>query len=146
MQYILTKNGQKLPFYNSRKIFGEDNNPRALELTFLLSEIQSAEFDEASMTSLMKDSDGMKEFSAYNESDVLLNTYYQYNRLDEVSYKYNFTISQQNDDDAMNLGTEPDTMITVTLLKQSELEVMVKDTNEAVDAMAVAMAEILGGV
>ena len=37
-----------------------------------------------------------------------------------------------------------DTLLTVTLLKQSDLEVKIDDTSKTVDAIAVAMAEIMG--
>ena len=104
------------------------------------------------------------ELAAYNESDVLLNRYYRYSKLDEVSCKYNYLISPyvpateaqdgQTDEEGNIIvpaveGTDEipevrDTLIMVTLLKQNDLEAKVDDTSKTVDAIAVAMAEMMG--
>lgn len=164
MQYILTKNGKRLPFHNVRKVTDNNNQPVSLILSFRETELQTAGFTDASLRIAMKNPEETLELTAYNEADILLNTYFRYCKLDEISCKYDYLISpyipaiesqEAQMDEEGNIivpaieGVEAvpeirDTLIIVTLLKQSELETKVEDTSRTVDAMAVAMAEMMG--
>lgn len=164
MQYILTKTGKRLPFHNARKVTDNNNQPVSLIVSFRETELQTAGFTDALLRTAMKNPEETLELAAYNEADILLNTYYRYCKLDEISCKYDYLISPyvpsiepqeaQTDEEGNVIapaveGTEEipevrDTLIIVTLLKQSELETKVEDTSRTVDAMAVAMAEMMG--
>lgn len=164
MQYIITQNGKNLPIFNTRKIVGRDNLPVSLILSFRATEIQTAGYTEETLKDLMLNQGETAELTMYNESNVMLNQYYKYSKLDEVSCKYNYLISpyvpateaqaEVTDEEGNVLvpaieATEEipevrDTLIVVTLLKQNELEAKIDDTTKTVDAMAVAMAEMMG--
>lgn len=164
MQYILTKTGKRLPFHNARKVTDNNNQPVSLIVSFRETELQTAGFTDALLRTAMKNPEETLELATYNEADILLNTYYRYCKLDEISCKYDYLISAyvpaiepqeaQMDEEGNVIvpaieGTEEipevrDTLIIVTLLKQSELETKVEDTSRTVDAMAVAMAEMMG--
>lgn len=164
MQYILLKNGNRLPFYNVRKVTNNNNQPVSLVISFRESELLATNFTVISLMELMKNVEAIEEVSTYNESSILLNTYHSYSKLDEISCTYDYLISpfipavepqeEQLDEEGNVLvpafeGTKEipevrDTLLKVTLLKQSDLEIKVNDTSRTVDAMAVAMAEMMG--
>lgn len=164
MQYILTKNNNRLPFYNIRKVTDNNNQPISIVISFRESELLTANYTITSLIDLMKDATTIGELSTYSESNILLNTYHSYSKLDETSCRYKYLISpyipavepqeEQVDEDGNVVipaieGTEAvpevrDTLLTVTLLKQSDLEVKIDDTSKTVDAIAVAIAEIMG--
>lgn len=164
MQYILTKTGERIPFHNVRKVTDNNNQPVSLIVSFRETELQAAGFTEELLRAIMKNPAETIELAAYNESEIPLNAYYGYSKLDEISSKYDYLISSyipatepvgaQMDEDGNIIvpaveGTEEipevrDTLIIVALLKQSELEAKVEDTSRTVDAIAVAMAEMMG--
>lgn len=164
MQYIFTKNGKKIPFYNIRKIVDSNNQPVSIMISFRESELVGKKLTIMSLIELMKDTTEIAELSAYTEFDILLNTYHNYSKLDETSCKYGYLISPyipaiepkeaQVDKEGNILipateGAEAvpeirDTLLTVILLKQNDLEVRVNDTSKTVDAIAVAIAEMMG--
>lgn len=161
MQYILTKKEKKIPFYNVRKTVTPSKQPMAVIITFRGSEIES---NGILLEDVMQNPKETLELKIYNEAGILMNTYYGYNKLDEVSYKYDCLISpyvpaieavKETVDGEGNIitpaiaGSEEipevrDTLITITLLKRDDLEYKIEDTNETVNAMAVAMAKIMG--
>ncbi len=161
MQYILTKKEKKVPFYNIRKTVNSSRQPLAVIVTFRGSEIES---DGILMEEVMQDLKETMELKAYNEAGILMNTYFCYSKLDEVNYKYDCLISsyvpaieavEEVVDEEGNVitpaiaGSEEipevrDTLISVTLLKSDDLEQKIEDTNKTVNAVAVAMAKIMG--
>lgn len=146
MQYIFTKNDKKIPFDNIRKITGSDNAPVALEITFREKKLQEAGISDGELKIIVQDMEEMLEFTAFTEEGILLNVYFKYNKLDEISYKYNRWISNMNSDAGIiSDDIETDNLIIVTLLKQSDVENKLDDTNETVNAMVLALAEMIGG-
>ena len=161
MQYILTKKEKEIPFYNIRKTVNSSKQPIAVIVTFRGSEIESKGI---LLEEVMRDPEETMELKTYNEAGILMNTYYGYSKLDEMSYKYNCLISpyvpaieevEEVVDEEGNIitpavaGSEEipevrDTLITITLLKKDDLENKIENTNETVNAMAVAMAKIMG--
>lgn len=164
MQYILTKTGKRIPFYNVRKVTDGNNLPVSLIALFRETDLQEAGFTSESLKADLKNSEETVELATYNQAGALLNTYCRYSKLDEISCKYDYLISPyvpaiapqeaQTDENgnitvpaiegAAEIPEVKDTMLMVTLLKQSELEIKVEDTSKTVDAMAVAMAEMMG--
>lgn len=161
MQFIITKNNKKIPFYNARKIVDSNNAPVSIIITFRNSELNMGLQD---LKAILSDESKMQEFKTVNESEVLLNSYYQYAKLDEINYKYNCVVSpyipavprrdELTDEqgnvimpaqEAQNEIPEvTDDLITVTLLKKNDFEKQLEDTKETVNAITVAMAEMMG--
>lgn len=161
MQYILTKKEKEIPFYNIRKTVNSSKQPIAVIVTFRGSEIESKGI---LLEEVMRDPKETLELKTYNEAGILMNTYYGYSKLDEVSYKYDCLISpyvpaveatEEVVDEEGNIITPAttgndeipevrDTLITITLLKKDDLESKIENTNETVNAMVVAMAQIMG--
>lgn len=161
MQYILTKKEEKIPFYNIRKVMNSDNQPISIVILFRKSELDA---NGILIEEVLQDSNELQELRIYNDSDILMNTYHGYNRLDEVGYKYDYVISsyvpavipveEEVDEEgnvvtAATVGREEipevrDTIVTVVLSKNDDLENKIEDINKTVNAMAVAMAEIMG--
>lgn len=161
MQYILTKKEKEIPFYNIRKTVNSSKQPIAVIITFRGSELESK---ETLLEEVMQDPAETQELKTYNEAGIQMNTYYGYSKLDEVSYKYDCLISpyvpvveatEEVVDEEGNIitpaiaGSEEipevrDTLVTITLLKMDDLESKIENTNETVNAIAVAMAQIMG--
>lgn len=161
MQNILTKKEKEIPFYNIRKTVDSSKQPIAIIVTFRGSELES---NEILLEEVMQDPEETQELKIYNEAGILMNTYYGYTKLDEVSYKYDCLISpyvpaieavEEVVDEEGNIITPAiagskeipevrDKLVTITLLKKDDLECKIEDTNETVNAMAVAMAKMIG--
>lgn len=146
MQYILTKTGKRIPFQNVRKVTDSNNLPVSLIALVRETELQAAGFTDESLKATLKNPEETIELATYNQAGALLNTYYKYSKLDEISCKYDYLISPYVPaiEDSDEIPEVRDTVLTVTLLKQSELESKVADTSKTVDAMAIAMAEMMG--
>jgi len=163
MQYILSKKGKEIPFYNIRKVIGSNNLPVSIIVSFRKSELESKGIN---IEELLHDPEETIELKTHNGEGMLLNTYYGYNKLDEMNHKYDYIVSpyipaieaiEEQVDEEGNIivpaaaATEEvpevkDTLITATLLKRNEYELKLDDTSKTVDAMAVAMAEMMGGM
>ena len=147
MQNILTKKEKEIPFYNIRKTVDSSKQPIAIIVTFRGSELES---NEILLEEVMQDPEETQELKIYNEAGILMNTYYGYTKLDEVSYKYDCLISPYVPAiEAAIAGSKEipevrDKLVTITLLKKDDLECKIEDTNETVNAMAVAMAKMIG--
>ena len=161
MQYMINKSGDKIPFYNVRRVDDSDNNPISLHIQFRMSELT---FSKETLESWLKNNIAISELKAVNDVGVWLNSYYDYSKLDSLECRYNVLITpyqpempaqeEQLDEDGKVIvpaitGQEEvpevrDDVITAILLKVSDVERRLTDTTTTVDAIAVAMAEIMG--
>lgn len=155
MQYILTKNGKRMPFNNIRRITGTNNVPVALEITFCVQELQKNEISEESLKRVMQDPKELVELTAFTDGDILLNTYFRYSKVEEIRYKYNcqtiqsLPVIMESDSDTENTISDESTeiyedLIIVTLLRQNEIESKLDDVNQTIDAMVLTLADIMG--
>ena len=94
-----------------------------------------------------------------SDQDVFENQYIKYSKLDTYGIQYDYIVKEAVEGSAAVLDDEGNTireeilaepavvdnLITIRLLKKSDLECKVDSNTQLVDAMSVAIAEMIGG-
>lgn len=150
MSRLVTMTGISVPVFN---VIRQKSVP-ALEIQILESQVQEVELLE-----LFKTESELSTLTLMSDQDVFENQYVNYSKLDTYGIKSDFIVKEAVegqeavlDEDGKTIReavtSEPaviDNLITVKLLKKSDLECKVDNNCQLVDAMSVALAQMIGG-
>lgn len=163
MQKLITISGIQIPIYQIMR------HPTAPSLEIKIRESELSVSQDA-LIGILKNSEDLSILTLKTIDGVFMNQYHNYSLMDTYSVKYGYVIQRAVDavegipavdavlDEEGNVIQEAipevpavpevpeivDNLITVYLLQKSALEIQVESTTQLVDAMSVAIANILG--
>lgn len=150
MSKLLTVSGACIPVFN---VMRHETVP-SLEIQILESQV-----NEMDLVEIFQAEEQLSILSLRSDQDILENQYMNYSKLDTYGIQYDYKVKDAVEgqaalyDDEGNVVREEileepeviDNLITIILLKKSDLECKVDNNSQLVDAMSVAIAQMIGG-
>ena len=150
MSKLVTTTGISIPVFN---VVRYPTVP-ALEIQILESQVQ-----EIDLLKLFKTESELSTFTLMSDQEILENQYMNYSKLDTYNILNDYIVKEaiegrsaivdeEGHTVSEEVTAEPaliDNLITIRLLKKSDLERKVDNNVQLIDAMSVALAQIMGG-
>ena len=150
MSRLVTMTGISVPVFN---VIRNQNVP-SLEVQILQSQAQ-----EIDLLKLFKTESELSTLTLMSDQGILENQYMNYSKLDTYNIQNDYIVKEaiggwsaivdeEGHTVSEEVTTEPaliDNLITIRLLKKSDLERKVDNNVQLIDAMSVALAQIIGG-
>ena len=150
MSRLVTKTGISVPVFN---VIRNQNVP-SLEVQILQSQAQ-----EIDLLKLFKTESELSTLTLMSDQGILENQYMNYSKLDTYNIQNDYIVKEaiggwsaivdeEGHTVSEEVTAEPaliDNLITIRLLKKSDLERKVDNNVQLIDAMSVALAQIMGG-
>ena len=150
MSRLVTMTGISVPVFN---VIRNQNVP-SLEVQILQSQAQ-----EIDLLKLFKTESELSTFTLMSDQEILENQYMNYSKLDTYNIQNDYIVKEaiggwsaivdeEGHTVSEEVTAEPaliDNLITIRLLKKSDLERKVDNNVQLIDAMSVALAQIMGG-
>ena len=150
MSKLVTTTGISIPVFN---VVRYPTVP-ALEIQILESQVQ-----EIDLLKLFKTESELSTFTLMSDQEILENQYMNYSKLDTYNIQNDYIVKEAIegqsaivDEEGHTVSEEVtaapariDNLITIRLLKKSDLECKVDNNGQLIDAMSVALAQIMGG-
>ena len=150
MSRLVTMTGISVPVFN---VIRNQNVP-SLEVQILQSQAQ-----EIGLLKLFKTESELSTLTLMSDQGILENQYMNYSKLDTYNIQNDYIVKEaiggwsaivdeEGHTVSEEVTAEPaliDNLITIRLLKKSDLERKVDNNVQLIDAMSVALAQIMGG-
>lgn len=150
MSRLVTMTGISVPVFN---VIRNQNVP-SLEVQILQSQAQ-----EIDLLKLFKTESELSTLTLMSDQEILENQYMNYSKLDTYNIQNDYIVKEaiggwsaivdeEGHTVSEEVTAEPaliDNLITIRLLKKSDLERKVDNNVQLIDAMSVALAQIMGG-
>lgn len=150
MSRLVTMTGISVPVFN---VIRNQNVP-SLEVQILQSQAQ-----EIDLLKLFKTESELSTLTLMSDQGILENQYMNYSKLDTYNIQNDYIVKEaiggwsaivdeEGPTVSEEVTAEPaliDNLITIRLLKKSDLERKVDNNVQLIDAMSVALAQIMGG-
>ena len=150
MSRLVTMTGISVPVFNVIR----DQNVPSLEVQILQSQAQ-----EIDLLKLFKTESELSTLTLMSDQGILENQYMNYSKLDTYNIQNDYIVKEaiggwsaivdeEGHTVSEEVTAEPaliDNLITIRLLKKSDLERKVDNNVQLIDAMSVALAQIMGG-
>ena len=150
MSKLVTTTGISIPVFN---VVRYPTVP-ALEIQILESQVQ-----EIDLLKLFKTESELSTLTLMSDQGILENQYMNYSKLDTYNIQNDYIVKEaiggwsaivdeEGHTVSEEVTAEPaliDNLITIRLLKKSDLERKVDNNVQLIDAMSVALAQIMGG-
>ena len=150
MSRLVTMTGISVPVFN---VIRNQNVP-SLEVQILQSQAQ-----EIDLLKLFKTESELFTLTLMSDQGILENQYMNYSKLDTYNIQNDYIVKEaiggwsaivdeEGHTVSEEVTAEPaliDNLITIRLLKKSDLERKVDNNVQLIDAMSVALAQIMGG-
>ena len=150
MSRLVTMTGISVPVFN---VIRNQNVP-SLEVKILQSQAQ-----EIDLLKLFKTESELSTLTLMSDQGILENQYMNYSKLDTYNIQNDYIVKEaiggwsaivdeEGHTVSEEVTAEPaliDNLITIRLLKKSDLERKVDNNVQLIDAMSVALAQIMGG-
>lgn len=150
MSRLVTMTGISVPVFN---VIRNQNVP-SLEVQILQSQAQ-----EIDLLKLFKTESELSILTLMSDQGILENQYMNYSKLDTYNIQNDYIVKEaiggwsaivdeEGHTVSEEVTAEPaliDNLITIRLLKKSDLERKVDNNVQLIDAMSVALAQIMGG-
>ena len=150
MSKLVTTTGISIPVFNVVRYPAVP----ALEIQILESQVQ-----EIDLLKLFKTESELSTLTLMSDQEILENQYMNYSKLDtynilndyivkEAIGGWSAIVDEEGHTVSEEVTAEPaliDNLITIRLLKKSDLERKVDNNVQLIDAMSVALAQIMGG-
>ena len=150
MSRLVTMTGISVPVFN---VIRNQNVP-SLEVPILQSQAQ-----EIDLLKLFKTESELSTLTLMSDQGILENQYMNYSKLDTYNIQNDYIVKEaiggwsaivdeEGHTVSEEVTAEPaliDNLITIRLLKKSDLERKVDNNVQLIDAMSVALAQIMGG-
>ena len=150
MSRLVTMTGISVPVFN---VIRNQNVP-SLEVQILQSQAQ-----EIDLLKLFKTESELSTLTLMSDQGILENQYMNYSKLDTYNIQKDYIVKEaiggwsaivdeEGHTVSEEVTAEPaliDNLITIRLLKKSDLERKVDNNVQLIDAMSVALAQIMGG-
>jgi len=150
MSRLVTMTGISVPVFN---VIRNQNVP-SLEVQILQSQAQ-----EIDLLKLFKTESELSTLTLMSDQGILENQYMNYSKLDTYNIQNDYIakeaiggwsaiVDEEGHTVSEEVTAEPaliDNLITIRLLKKSDLERKVDNNVQLIDAMSVALAQIMGG-
>ena len=150
MSRLVTMTGISVPVFN---VIRNQNVP-SLEVQILQSQAQ-----EIDLLKLFKTESELSTLTLISDQGILENQYMNYSKLDTYNIQNDYIVKEaiggwsaivdeEGHTVSEEVTAEPaliDNLITIRLLKKSDLERKVDNNVQLIDAMSVALAQIMGG-
>lgn len=150
MSRLVTMTGISVPVFN---VIRNQNVP-SLEVQILQSQAQ-----EIDPLKLFKTESELSTLTLMSDQGILENQYMNYSKLDTYNIQNDYIVKEaiggwsaivdeEGHTVSEEVTAEPaliDNLITIRLLKKSDLERKVDNNVQLIDAMSVALAQIMGG-
>ena len=150
MSRLVTMTGISVPVFN---VIRNQNVP-SLEVQILESQAQ-----EIDLLKLFKTESELSTLTLMSDQGILENQYMNYSKLDTYNIQNDYIVKEaiggwsaivdeEGHTVSEEVTAEPaliDNLITIRLLKKSDLERKVDNNVQLIDAMSVALAQIMGG-
>lgn len=150
MSKLVTTTGISIPVFN---VVRYPAIP-ALEIQILKSQVQ-----EIDLLKLFKTESELSTLTLMSDQGILENQYMNYSKLDTYNIQNDYIVKEaiggwsaivdeEGHTVSEEVTAEPaliDNLITIRLLKKSDLERKVDNNVQLIDAMSVALAQIMGG-
>ena len=150
MSRLVTMTGISVPVFN---VIRNQNVP-SLEVQILQSQAQ-----EIDLLKLFKTESQLSTLTLMSDQGILENQYMNYSKLDTYNIQNDYIVKEaiggwsaivdeEGHTVSEEVTAEPaliDNLITIRLLKKSDLERKVDNNVQLIDAMSVALAQIMGG-
>ena len=147
---LVTMTGISVPVFN---VIRNQNVP-SLEVQILQSQAQ-----EIDLLKLFKTESELSTLTLMSDQGILENQYMNYSKLDTYNIQNDYIVKEaiggwsaivdeEGHTVSEEVTAEPaliDNLITIRLLKKSDLERKVDNNVQLIDAMSVALAQIMGG-
>lgn len=149
MSKLITVSGNTIPIFN---VIRNISVP-SLEIQVLESKLEGL-----ALLDVLQQAEDLSTLTLNSDHDIFENQYINYTKLDSYGIQYNYVVHDAvaaieavYDDEgnviAPAIPATPqivDNLITATLLQKSDLECKVESNIQMVNAMSVAIAEIIG--
>ena len=150
MSKLVTTTGISIPVFNVVRYPAVP----ALEIQILKSQVQ-----EIDLLKLFKTESELSTLTLMSDQGILENQYMNYSKLDTYNIQNDYIVKEAIegqsaivDEEGHTVSEEVtaapaaiDNLITIRLLKKSDLECKVDNNGQLIDAMSVALAQIMGG-
>ena len=150
MSKLVTTTGISIPVFNVVRYPAVP----ALEIQILESQVQ-----EIDLLKLFKTESELSTLTLMSDQEILENQYMNYSKLDTYNILNDYIVKEaiegrsaivdeEGHTVSEEVTAEPaliDNLITIRLLKKSDLECKVDNNGKLIDAMSVALAQIMGG-
>ena len=150
MSKLVTTTGISIPVFNVVRYPAVP----ALEIQILESQVQ-----EIDLLKLFKTESELSTLTLMSDQEILENQYMNYSKLDTYNILNDYIVKEAIegrsaivDEEGHTVSEEVtaapaaiDNLITIRLLKKSDLECKVDNNGQLIDAMSVALAQIMGG-
>ena len=150
MSKLVTTTGISIPVFNVVRYPAVP----ALEIQILKSQVQ-----EIDLLKLFKTESELSTLTLMSDQGILENQYMNYSKLDTYNIQNDYIVKEaiggwsaivdeEGHTVSEEVTAEPaliDNLITIRLLKKSDLECKVDNNGQLIDAMSVALAQIMGG-
>lgn len=150
MSKLVTTTGISIPVFNVVRYPAVP----ALEIQILESQVQ-----EIDLLKLFKTESELSTLTLMSDQEILENQYMNYSKLDTYNILNDYIVKEaiegrsaivdeEGHTVSEEVTAEPaliDNLITIRLLKKSDLERKVDNNVQLIDAMSVALAQIMGG-
>lgn len=150
MSRLVTMTGISVPVFN---VIRNQNAP-SLEVQILQSQVQ-----EIDLLKLFKTESELSTLTLMSDQGIFENQYMNYSKLDTYNIQNDYIVKEaiegwsaivdeEGHTVSEEVTAEPaqiDNLITIRLLKKSDLERKVDNNVQLIDAMSVALAQIMGG-
>ena len=150
MSKLVTTTGISIPVFNVVRYPAVP----ALEIQILESQVQ-----EIDLLKLFKTESELSTLTLMSDQEILENQYMNYSKLDTYNILNDYIVKEAIegrsaivDEEGHTVSEEVtaapatiDNLITIRLLKKSDLECKVDNNGKLIDAMSVALAQIMGG-
>ena len=150
MSKLVTTTGISIPVFNVVRYPAVP----ALEIQILESQVQ-----EIDLLKLFKTESELSTLTLMSDQEILENQYMNYSKLDTYNIQNDYIVKEAIEGQSAivdeeghtvseEVTAEPaliDNLITIRLLKKSDLECKVDNNGKLIDAMSVALAQIMGG-
>lgn len=150
MSKLVTTTGISIPVFNVVRYPAVP----ALEIQILESQVQ-----EIDLLKLFKTESELSTLTLMSDQEILENQYMNYSKLDTYNIQNDYIVKEaiggwsaivdeEGHTVSEEVTAEPaliDNLITIRLLKKSDLERKVDNNVQLIDAMSVALAQIMGG-
>ena len=150
MSKLVTTTGISIPVFNVVRYPAVP----ALEIQILESQVQ-----EIDLLKLFKTESELSTLTLMSDQGILENQYMNYSKLDTYNIQNDYIVKEaiggwsaivdeEGHTVSEEVTAEPaliDNLITIRLLKKSDLERKVDNNVQLIDAMSVALAQIMGG-
>ena len=150
MSRLVTMTGISVPVFN---VIRNQNVP-SLEVQILQSQAQDID-----LLKLFKTESELSTLTLMSDQGILENQYMNYSKLDTYNIQNDYIVKEaiggwsaivdeEGHTVSEEVTAEPaliDNLITIRLLKKSDLERKVDNNVQLIDAMSVALAQIMGG-